>query len=192
MGRSPLVVEPVSPKDSAGGVSIVNGHDMTPRPREPLDVEHAFRTLGDSLTRFAATIVGSADARDVVATVFARILAGSPPMVDSPRSFLFRSVYNECLNQTRGAARRQERERRAIVHRPDAERSTKRSAEVESALSQLSPQQRSFVHLAYWEDMSPAQIADSVGVREGSVRKQLARARRKLREELSNDWRRGT
>lgn len=39
--------------------------------------------------------------------------------------------------------------------------------------------------LTYWEDLTPSQIADLLDVGEGSVRKQLARARETLRSVLS-------
>jgi RNA polymerase sigma-70 factor (ECF subfamily) len=53
------------------------------------------------------------------------------------------------------------------------------------ALAGLSSQQRTFVYLAYWEDWTATEIADRVGVSDGTVRRQLARARTKLREELA-------
>lgn len=52
------------------------------------------------------------------------------------------------------------------------------------ALGELSPQQRSVVYLAYWEDLSVADIAGTLEVSEGTVRRQLARARDRLRKVL--------
>ena len=52
------------------------------------------------------------------------------------------------------------------------------------ALGQLSEQQRAVVFLTYWEDQTPAQIAELLGVADGTVRKQLARAREHLRRIL--------
>jgi DNA-directed RNA polymerase specialized sigma24 family protein len=40
------------------------------------------------------------------------------------------------------------------------------------------------IYLTYWEDQSPAQIAGLLEVSEGTVRKQLARARDHLRRIL--------
>lgn len=53
-----------------------------------------------------------------------------------------------------------------------------------SALDVLSLQQRAVIVLTYWQDLSPAQIADLLDTSEGTVRKQLARARARLREVL--------
>lgn len=56
---------------------------------------------------------------------------------------------------------------------------------VVSALDQLSPQQRAIVVLTYWMDLDPTAIAEVLDVSDGAVRKQLARARARLREELA-------
>ncbi len=39
--------------------------------------------------------------------------------------------------------------------------------------------------LTYWLDRAPAQVAELLDVTEGTVRKQLARARQKLKEALT-------
>ena len=54
-------------------------------------------------------------------------------------------------------------------------------------LDSLSPQQRAVVYLSYWHDYSPIQVAEMIGVSEGTVRRQLARARARLREVLGHD-----
>ncbi len=41
------------------------------------------------------------------------------------------------------------------------------------------------IYLTYWEDLTPAAVAETLGIGEGSVRKQLARAREQLRTVLS-------
>jgi len=56
--------------------------------------------------------------------------------------------------------------------------------EVAAAVARLSPQQRAVVFLTYWDDLDAATVANLLGVSEGTVRKQLGRARNKLREVL--------
>ena len=46
-------------------------------------------------------------------------------------------------------------------------------------------QQRAVTYLTYWHDLSVAQVAETLGVRDGTVRRQLARARSRLRGALS-------
>ena len=52
------------------------------------------------------------------------------------------------------------------------------------ALDRLSPQQRAIAYLVYWEDMTIPDVAAWLDVTEGTVRRQLARAKNRLREVL--------
>ncbi len=54
-----------------------------------------------------------------------------------------------------------------------------------SAFDELSVQQRAVTYLTYWHDMSVAQVAEALGVSDGTVRRQLARARDRLRGVLA-------
>jgi RNA polymerase sigma factor (sigma-70 family) len=56
---------------------------------------------------------------------------------------------------------------------------------VAAALDLLPLQQRAVVVLTYWLDLDPASVAQVLGVSDGTVRKQLARARARLKEALS-------
>ncbi|MDH4278133.1 MAG: sigma-70 family RNA polymerase sigma factor, partial [Acidimicrobiia bacterium] len=67
---------------------------------------------------------------------------------------------------------------------PGVDEHDRLSPEMAEALAALSPQQRAVVHLAYWEDLTPPDIATRLAISEGSVRRHLARARRKLRGAL--------
>lgn len=51
-----------------------------------------------------------------------------------------------------------------------------------AALRELPPRQRAVVVLRYWEDLTDAQIAVTLGCSPGTVRSQLSRALAKLRE----------
>jgi RNA polymerase sigma factor (sigma-70 family) len=56
--------------------------------------------------------------------------------------------------------------------------------EVSAAVSGLSPQQRAVVFLTYWDDLDVSSVASLLEVSEGTVRKQLSRARDRLRKVL--------
>jgi RNA polymerase sigma-70 factor (sigma-E family) len=51
-----------------------------------------------------------------------------------------------------------------------------------AALQELPPRQRTVIVLRYWEDLTDAQIAATLGCSPGTVRSQLSRALAKLRE----------
>jgi RNA polymerase sigma factor (sigma-70 family) len=57
--------------------------------------------------------------------------------------------------------------------------------EVLDAVERLSVQQRAAVYLTYWEDLAPHVVADRMGVSIGTVKRHLARARKRLGELLS-------
>jgi RNA polymerase sigma-70 factor (ECF subfamily) len=56
--------------------------------------------------------------------------------------------------------------------------------EILDAVLALSVQQRAVVVLTYWADLTPAAIGELLDISEGSVRRHLARARKRLREVL--------
>jgi RNA polymerase sigma-70 factor (ECF subfamily) len=147
--------------------------------------EEIYARLAPELVRFATGVVGRADAPDVVAESFLRLF-GTPiwAATDNHRALLYRRVYLDGLTWLRADGRRRVRERRAANHErapdhPDLE------PEVADAVRRLSPQQRAVVFLTYWDDLTPAVIAELLDVSEGTVRKQLTRARAQLRKVLA-------
>lgn len=136
--------------------------------------------------RYATALVGSADAADLVAESFAGILRAGDERwagVRDPRAYLFRVVCNQARMLGRGRRRREVREARWLPTEPQVDPPSDPS--LLPVLDRLSVQQRAVTFLAYWEDMSPADIASALGISQGSVKRQLARARTALRKELS-------
>ncbi len=64
----------------------------------------------DELTRFAATLVGSDDADDVVSVAVLGVLAARTDNIDDIRGYLYRSVLNASRKHWRTLGRRQRRE----------------------------------------------------------------------------------
>lgn len=146
-----------------------------------------------ALVRFAATIVGPDRADDVVANAMVSMMKrylGEPDGPDSLRPYIYTAVANAGAKEWRTLSRRQRRE--AMANRlhptplsaPDPGQRDHLSPDVAAALAKLSPRQRAVVHLAYWEDLRPSDIAGRLAISEGSVRRHLARARQKLRAAL--------
>ena len=158
----------------AGGEAVPNG-DLN----AAVYAAHAAR-----LVVLAAALAGPSRADDVVADAVVRAMA-SPAWagVADHGAYLTQAVVNEVRSSHRRDLRREVRERK--VAGPDLANSAPEPVpEVLAALAALSIQQRAVVFLTYWVDMSPAAVASHLGVGEGSVRKQLARARAQLRREL--------
>lgn len=173
----------VSPADAIGGVGWVMMQEMTVPRRSDADV---YRELAPELVRYATVLVGPNDAADVVADAVTAVFGSRAwPAVVNQRAYLYRAVYHRALDLRRGEARRARREHATAASEhtigPDP------SVDAQRVLACLSPQQRAVIYLTYWADLTPARIADLLDVSEGSVRKQLGRARDTLRRTLDAD-----
>jgi RNA polymerase sigma-70 factor (ECF subfamily) len=101
------------------------------------------------------------------------------------RALLFRAVHNRAVDHHRATTRRRSREALFDSQR-EAAIPWGSAVDARAALAVLSVQQRAVVFLAYWCDLGTGDIAGVLGVSEGTVRKQLARARARLREVLDD------
>lgn len=138
----------------------------------------------EELTRFATGLVGPSDAADVVADAMARLMASRVwGEVANRRALMYRAVLFEARMFHRARRRRWSREARAAQR--EAYEIPEVQPEVAAAVASLSPQQRAVVFLTYWDDLDAAAVATLLGVGEGTVRKQLGRARDRLREVLT-------
>lgn len=161
---------------------------------ETITLEEAYRRWADDLVAFASTLTGRDFAADAVADVFQRLLADPATWasVRDPRGYLFRCVANAARANGRSAGRRRRRE--DVVWVADARRHDDAvegssalliDRSIRTGMEALSDQQRSVVFLTYWMDEPVDRVAEILGVRSGTVRRQLARARQRLRGALS-------
>lgn len=135
------------------------------------------------LTRFATGLVGPSDAADVVADAMVRLMASRVwAAASNHRALMYRAVLYEARMFHRAQRRRRTRETRAAG--PGVCEIPALHPEVAAAVERLSPQQRAVTFLTYWDDLDPGAVASLLGVSEGTVRKQLGRARKRLREVL--------
>jgi RNA polymerase sigma-70 factor, ECF subfamily len=132
-------------------------------------------------------------ARDVVQGALVHIWRDLPSLRD-PDSFdawSRRVVVNAC-----GTARRRARRPVGSIDREPAEPSVGDSQatvalrdELERAFARLSVDQRAVLVLQYYEDLPLAEIAESLGVSEGTVKSRLHAARRAMRAAIEADAR---
>lgn len=147
-------------------------------------LEEAYDRYADELVRYACVLVGRSEAADVVADTFVDLLRnpnGGWPRARDPKAFLLGAVANHARMHHRANGRRDRRERMAAARsRPDGI-GEDHSSTLPDVFAELSVQQRAITYLTYWHDLSVAQVAEVLGVRDGTVRRQLARARDRLR-----------
>ena len=145
--------------------------------------EGLWRLHAKELVRFGAVLVGPNDAQDIVSAAFVKVsrhVGGGH--IDQPRAYLFRAVTNEALDLRRRNANRW---RRDLLTVASATAPTVEShLDVRRAVAALSVRQRSIVYLAYWEDMTERQIAQTLQLSPGAVQRHLGRARIHLRKAL--------
>ena len=147
--------------------------------------EDAYQRHASELTRFATGLVGPDAAQDVVTDGLLRVMASDAwEEAANQRSLMYRAVFFESQSWLRSEARRRRRERR-FGSAPLAFEVPDVAPEVLAAVAELSVQQRAVIYLSYWEDRSISEIAELLEISDGAVRKQLARARARLREVLA-------
>ena len=143
----------------------------------------AYTAHADGLVRFATGLVGPSDAQDVVSEAMARLMSSRVwSEADNMKALMYRAVLYEARMFIRSKRRRLSREARAAV--VEAYEMPNIAPEVSQAVAGLSPQQRAVIFLTYWDDLDAGTVAALLAVSEGTVRKQLARARHRLREVL--------
>ena len=149
------------------------------QPTIDLYNEHA-----KALMAYATTLVGPSRAEDLVSETLVDVLARVDlAEVANPRAYLFTSVLHRARSAGRSSAARQRREQRVARWMP----TTSPPPDVDGGLgllAVLSTRERAVIYLTYWEDLTVGDVADHLGLADGTVRRYLARARRKLRKEL--------
>jgi RNA polymerase sigma-70 factor (ECF subfamily) len=145
-----------------------------------------YEKYADQLVRFATGIVGPSDSRDVVsAAMVSAMWSANWQLVAHERAYLYKAVLNEARQHLRRGERRRSAELKTVGGSPPG-RIPEVRPEVLAAVGRLSVSQRAVVFLAYWEDMKPAEIARTLGLSEGTVHRQLARAEARLRRVLDD------
>jgi RNA polymerase sigma-70 factor (ECF subfamily) len=151
-----------------------------------MDNEAVYRSYSQELTRYATGLVGPFDAPDVVTDACLKAFeARSWPDVRNRRAYLYRTVLTVANDHHRRTLARRLREMKAAGPHAMPDPAAAVDVEVLDAVSRLSVQQRAAVFLTYWEDLRPDIVAQRMGVSTGTVKRHLARARKRLGELLS-------
>ena len=137
----------------------------------------------DTLFRAALAILGDVqEAEDAVQDTFLRYLEKRPELRDGDheKAWLLKVAANRCKSILRTRRRRPTVELLDIYPVPEEEG----SRELMEAILALPANQRSAVHLHYYEGYTSEEIGAILGQRPGTVRSHLSRARDALRRYL--------
>ena len=147
------------------------------------EMEELWREHAAALVQFATVLVGPGDANDVAVEAFLRAASAiTTGGVASPRAYLYRSVTNQAHDWRRARERRWQRDLAAVG--PSETSVVDTYVDVRRAVSDLSLGQRAVVYLAYWEDQTEREIAQTLNLSLGTVRRHLFRAKAHLRKAL--------
>jgi RNA polymerase sigma-70 factor, ECF subfamily len=152
-------------------------------------------SAADRLYAVARLILRSTDqAEDAVQEALVRAWQQLPSLRDADRfdAWLHRLVVNACADQGR-RLRRWSHEVRVVPISPTVGDETGSIADrdqLERGFRRLNPDQRAVVVLHYYSGFSLAEIANALGVAEGTVRSRLHYGREALRAALDADARR--
>lgn len=150
--------------------------------------EAVYREHAARLTRLATALVGADGAHDLVAdAVLACIRRPGWHEVEQPGAYLTRALVNAAHALRRSESSRRRRELRVASPMDATTADAAPDPTLHAALDHLSPQQAAIVFHLYWEDLTVPATARLLGLSEGTVRKQLDRAKRRLRKVIPDD-----
>ena len=127
------------------------------------------------------------EAEDLVAEVFATAWRRRAvlPAAELRRAWLFGTARNLLLAESRRRRHDHEAIERLVADpgAPSDEGGWGFREAVAAALGRLGPDEREIIELVEWERLSPAEVAVALGIRPGTARVRLHRARRALADD---------
>lgn len=159
---------------------------MTLTPEE-IEIRKLLDTYGDSLFRLSCSFMrNEADAEDAVQEVMIQYLRYRPVFDDSQKEkgWFMKTCSNICRNKLRSSSAHPQEELNDLIKVEEKED----YSFVWEAVSQLPTKYRVVIHLFYEEGYSTREIAKITGRLEPSVRSDLFRARKQLKEILKEAY----
>ena len=152
----------------------------------------AMRAHGDAVYRLAfARCRNKADAEDIFQTTFLRFYASRTLFknAEHEKAWLLRVCINACKDLQKSAWHTKVSAMPDEFDAPDMntrKETTPQEEALDEAMQRLSPEQRTVVHLHYFEGFSTGETAQMLGMRSATVRSHLHRARIAMRNALED------
>jgi RNA polymerase sigma-70 factor (sigma-E family) len=151
---------------------------------QQLSLERFVAERGDRLLRTAALLAGSrVDGEDLLQSALERLLRNWRRIDGDPESYVRRTLYNLAAD---GWRRQRVWQRKAALFEPappvDPATAVDLRDAVVQVLAQLPPRQRAVLVLRYFEQLSEAETAETLGCSVGTVKSATSRGLARLRE----------
>ena len=159
----------------------------SPKPMDEGRFETFYRAHAGSLWSYLYRLTGdSAAADDLLQKAFFRFLRSNPAVASEEhmRRWLFRAATNLALDHFRETKRERSREVEAPPQQQAEGRAVLRH-DMMKVFGELKPRERALLWLAHVEEADHEDIGDALGVKPGSVKVLLFRARKRLGELLT-------
>jgi RNA polymerase sigma-70 factor (ECF subfamily) len=150
-----------------------------------------FDACYESLCRYAFTVLRDADeAEDVVQHMFMKLWERKEELniTSALRSYLFKSVYNQCLNQLEHRSVKSKFQQYKLtlteaIQQPEVF-GDEVDAKIKTAIEALPPQCRTIFLMSRYEEMRHTEIAEKLNISVNTIQNQICKALKILREEL--------
>ena len=179
----------------AKAVSRTDGDNLVIRARTQADaLGRLYELYYDRIFRFCIHRLFSREvAEDITSTIFLAV-ARAMRTFEGKTEWDFRNwLYAVAINQVNAYIRKTSRRRRLLAEAAAARAASRAGAQeshepdwprVYAAILELKPEHQTIVTLRFFEKLSFAEIAEILGVREGTVRVTLHRILEQLRDNL--------
>ncbi len=148
------------------------------------DLDDLYHREYQPMVRLARLLTGSlATAEELVQDAFI-VLHQRADQIERPGGYLRKTVVNNCHNHLR-RANVERRKLQVVGGRADQPDLPPELDETWASLDRLKPRQRTALVLRFYEDLSVAEVAELMDVREGTVKSLVHRGLQNLKKELS-------
>lgn len=153
-----------------------------------------FETCYEGLCRYAFTFLrDQEEAEDVVQSMFVKLWERREELdiKHAIRPYLFRSVYNQCMNQLEHRAVRNKHQHHTettlsdAVQQPEAFQD-ELDERVRAVVDQLPPQCRTIFIMSRYEELKHPEIAAKLNISVNTIQNQICKALKILRDELKD------
>ena len=158
----------------------------------PLSFDDLYRLYATDVLRVSYYYLGNREqAEDVTQDVFVRLIINQPELEQGrEKAWLFKVALNRCRDIWRGSWFKKVvlgHPAFELYPAPDEIGIAADKYDLAEAVSRLRPEFKEVILLFYYQGFSVTEIADMLGIAEGTVSSRLSRARNKLQEELKGD-----